>query len=88
MTVRERVLQMCLRWHRKIGRLWLTNWSKVLTRTALPHRKSRPRWTREIEKRVAAYDRGEVEGEDAETVLPRMRSFLRSTEAGMFNREG
>lgn len=33
-------------------------------------------WAREIGQRVAAYDRGEIQAEDADVVLPRMRRFL------------
>jgi len=34
-------------------------------------------WAQEIERRVAAYDRGEVRTEDADVVLRRMRTFLK-----------
>ncbi len=33
-------------------------------------------WVQEIGQRVAAYDRGEIQAEDAEVVLRRMRRFL------------
>ena len=33
-------------------------------------------WAREIEQRVTAYDRGEIQAEDADVVLKRMRRFL------------
>jgi putative addiction module component (TIGR02574 family) len=33
-------------------------------------------WSQEIGRRVAAYDRGEIQAEDADVVLRRMRSFL------------
>ena len=33
-------------------------------------------WTREIERRVAAFDRGEIPADDAGAVLARMRRFL------------
>ncbi len=33
-------------------------------------------WAQEIGQRVAAYDRGEIQAEDADVVLQRMRRFL------------
>ncbi len=33
-------------------------------------------WAQEIGQRVAAYDRGEIQAEDADIVLQRMRRFL------------
>jgi hypothetical protein len=42
-------------------------------------------WAQEVGQRVAAYDRGEIQAEDAEVVLSRMRRFLaehRSRKAG------
>jgi len=33
-------------------------------------------WARELGQRVAAYDRGETQAEDADVVLRRMRHFL------------
>jgi hypothetical protein len=33
-------------------------------------------WAQEIGQRVSAYERGEIQAEDADIVLPRMRRFL------------
>ena len=33
-------------------------------------------WTREIERRVASFDRGEIPADDADAVLARMRRYL------------
>jgi putative addiction module component (TIGR02574 family) len=39
-------------------------------------------WAAEIERRIAAYDRGEVQGVDADAAIRRMRQFLEKHRAG------
>jgi putative addiction module component (TIGR02574 family) len=82
MTVREQVLQEALALPRE-DRVFLAEQldrSFELEKFASPEIAAA--WAAEIDRRIGAYERGEVQASEADEAIVRMRSYLREHRAG------
>ena len=76
MTLRERVLQDALALAPEDRAFVVDQLEQSLDKGGFASSEIASAWAQEIEKRVAAFERGDMAADDADVVLPRMRRFL------------
>ncbi len=76
MTLREQILQDALALPPDDRAFVVDQLEQSLDKGGFASPEIAAAWAQEIGQRVAAYDRGEIQAEDADVVLQRMRSFL------------
>jgi hypothetical protein len=76
MTSREQVLQDALALAPEDRAFVLDQLEQSLDQGQFASPEIASAWAQEVGKRIAAYDRGEIQAEDADVVLRRMRRFL------------
>lgn len=76
MTLREKILQDALALAPEDRAFVVDELEQSLNKDGFASPEIAAAWAQEIERRVASFERGEIEAEDANVVLPRMRRFL------------
>ena len=76
MTLREQVLQDALALAPEDRVFVLDRLEQSLDSHGFASPEIAAAWMREIERRVSAFERGEIQAEGTDVVLPRMRRFL------------
>jgi hypothetical protein len=76
MSMRDQVIEHALKLSPEDCAFVADRLERSLTEEAISSPEIARAWTAEIERRIAAYDRGEMEGSDADSALARMRAYL------------
>jgi putative addiction module component (TIGR02574 family) len=76
MTVREQVLQEALSLPPEDRAFLADHLEKSLHHGQFASAEVAAAWTAEIDRRIAAYERGEVQASDADASIARMRRYL------------
>lgn len=85
MTVREQVLQDALALPPEDRAFLAEHLERSLDHGQFASPEIAAAWTAEIDRRIAAYERGELQASDAETSIERMRGFLTDHRARKVN---
>jgi putative addiction module component (TIGR02574 family) len=76
MTTRERILQDALSLPAEDRAFVAEHLDQSLYQEAFASPEVAAAWTAEIDRRIAAYDRGELPASDADAAIERMRRYL------------
>ena len=76
MTVREQVPEEALALPPEDRAFVVDQLERSLSTTGFASAEIVATWSEEIDRRVVAYERGELQAEDAEVVMRRMRQYL------------
>jgi len=85
MSGREQVLQSALALSAEDRAFLAEQLEESLNRGGFASSEIAAAWTAEIDRRIAAYERGEIQASDADASIERMRSYLADHRARKIN---